>query len=92
MAFSDPMFQLGMVLTLPYRRKDMSRTNDLYDTIENLVYQSIEDGAKNVWDIYGYVTQYIPSSYVSHEMIESIVDDYDSFEETNNVTYQNLSW
>jgi hypothetical protein len=95
MAFNDPMFRLGMVLTLSYRGTTMGRTNDLYGTIENLVYEAIENGASNVWDIYGYVTRFIPHTHVTHEMVEKIADEYSAMDDepnTQNVPYYNLSW
>lgn len=54
----------------------MSRTNNLYDSVEDLVYDAIEMGANNTGDIFAYVTQYIPQSIVSRSLIENIMNEY----------------
>lgn len=53
----------------------MGRTNDLYEHVENLVYVALESGANTTSDVYGYVTQYVPKSLVSYQLIENIIED-----------------
>lgn len=64
----------------------MSRTKELYENIENLVYTAIEQGASNTSDIYAYVTMYAPKSHVSYDLVESIVEEYSTnYYEADNV-------
>jgi hypothetical protein len=64
----------------------MSRTKELYENIENLVYAAIEQGANNNSDIYAYVTMYAPKSLVSYDLVESIVEEYSTnYYEADNV-------
>ena len=51
----------------------MSRMKDLLMTIEELVYDAIEAGAKTDEDIFAYVNQYVP---VELEMIQNITMNY----------------
>ena len=53
----------------------MSRTADLYEKLEDLVFQAIEKGANNTNEVMGYVTQYIPKSMVSYNLIENIIEE-----------------
>lgn len=86
MAFTDEMFQLGMKYTQSYRSPIMSRTKDLYETVENLVYEAIEQGANNTSNIYSYVSQFVPQSLISYDLIEQIVAEYSAVDyETDNV-------
>ncbi len=64
----------------------MSRTKELYETVENLVYEAIEQGANNTSNIYSYVSQFVPQSLISYNLIEQIVTEYSAVDyETDNV-------
>ena len=58
----------------------MSRTKNLYDNIENLVFEAIEYGANNISDIRSYVTQFVPSEMVTYDMVEDIAAEYSAVE------------
>lgn len=86
MAFTDTKFQLGMMYTQPYRSNSMSRTKDLYETVENLVYDAIEQGANNTHTVYDYVTQYVPQSIVTYNLVEKMIEEYSTLDyESDNV-------
>jgi ribosomal protein L17 len=75
-----------MYETLSYGEKTMSRTKELYETVENLVYEAIEQGANNTSNIYSYVSQFVPQSLISYNLIEQIVTEYSAVDyETDNV-------
>ena len=60
----------------------MSRMSDLYEEVENLVFVAMENGATNTSDIHGYVTQYVPKTLVSYELINKIIEEtYEQEEE-----------
>ena len=64
----------------------MSRTKELYETVENIVYEAIEHGANNTSNIYSYVSQFVPQSLISYDLIEQIVTEYSAVDyETDNV-------
>jgi hypothetical protein len=76
MAYSDPLFVLGMSETIHFRRLEMSRTKNFYENIEDLTFTAIEQGANTVGDVYGFVTQYVPKSMVTYNDIEKIMEEY----------------
>lgn len=78
MAYTDHQFQLGMSYTLNYRSKNMSRTKDFYHEVENLVFKAIEDGANTTDEIHSYVSQYVPASLISYQLVEDIAIEYSS--------------
>jgi uncharacterized protein (UPF0297 family) len=85
MAYGDALFMMGMHETMK-KDRNMSRTKDLYENVENLVYSAIEHGANNISDVYAYVTNHVPKSVVTHDMVRKIVEEYSETQyETDNV-------
>ena len=58
----------------------MGRMKELYETVEDLVYEAIERGANNTAEVHAIVAQNLPHSLVSYELIENIIREYDNLE------------
>lgn len=64
----------------------MGRMKELYETVEDLVYEAIERGANNTAEVHAFVVNNVPNSLVSYELIENIIQEYDNLEyEPDNV-------
>lgn len=59
----------------------MGNLSDLYNEVENLVFVAMENGATNTSDILGFVTQFIPKTLVSYELIDKIIEESNEQEE-----------